>query len=695
MEFLLEINTEEMPASHIKSALSQLEERFQEELTDENVVVYRLQTHGTCRRLVVRGDFAPSQKDREEEVIGPPSSIAFLPEGKPTPAALGFAKAQSVSLDELEVIQTDRGEYLGLRKIEKGLPTQNILIKIVPQIISSLSFPKMMRWGENPFRFSRPIKNILCLFGQRSLSFSVGDVKTVDFTWGHKIFSPRKIKVKDYPEYESALKQNKVIVEERERQKIILNQAKKKLASLQAQLFTDEELLEKLTYDVEYPYVFLGSFPKVYLRLPIEILSTAMKEGQNLFTVVKGKRQLSRFVGVADNFQDPENLIRKGNERVLKARLEDAKFFWQQDLKTLLKEKSSQLKHVLFQEKLGSFEDKTKRLKKVVTYLSNKIGDKKIKKEMMLAAELSKADLLTEMVREFPSLQGKVGGLYAKEEGYPSSVWKAIYEQYQPLSLEEEPPSTLSGAILSVADKMDSIVGVLGIGIEVTGSKDPFGLRRNAHGVCKVILEKKFSLSFPRLLDILIKGYDDRLILPKDEIKNYCLGFFQNRLQYIYEREGYSYDLVKAALGAGMDDIYHSYLRLKSLDSLKDSSHFEPMILIAKRVNNILRDQPKYRINPDLFTEKEEKELYTTFSIIKKNVLPLITEGDYLRAQRFIFRMRSVINSFFDNVLVMAEEKKLRRNRLALLQGISQLFIQIADYSHVVVEGQNRSNPKF
>jgi glycyl-tRNA synthetase beta chain len=695
MEFLLEINTEEMPASHIKSALSQLDERFQKELTEEKVVVNRLQTHGTCRRLVVRGDFAPSQKDREEEVIGPPSSIAFSPEGKPTPAALGFAKAQNVSLDELKVIQTDRGEYLGLRKIEKGLPTQNILIKIVPQIISALSFPKMMRWGKNPFRFSRPIKNILCLFSQRPLSFSVGDVKTVDFTWGHKIFSPRKIKVKDYHEYESALKQNKVIVEERERKKIILNQAKKKLTSLKAQLFTDEELLEKLTYDVEYPYVFLGSFPKVYLRLPIEILSTAMKEGQNLFTVVKGKRQLSRFVGVADNFQDPENLIRKGNERVLKARLEDAKFFWQQDLKSPLKEKSSQLKHILFQEKLGSFEDKTKRLKKVVTYLGNKISDKKIKKELMLAAELSKADLLTDMVREFPSLQGKVGGLYAKEEGYSSSVWKAIYEQYQPLSLDEEPPSTLSGAILSVADKMDSIVGVLGIGIEVTGSKDPFGLRRNAHGACKVILEKKFSFSFPRFLDILIKGYGDRLILPKNEIKNYCLEFFQNRLQYIYEREGYSHDLIKAALVVGMDDIYHSYLRLKSLDTLKDSSHFEPMILIAKRVNNILRDQPKYRINPDLFTEKEEKELYTTFSIIKKNVLPLIAEGDYLRAQRFIFRMRSVINSFFDNVLVMTEEKRLRRNRLALLQGISKLFLQVADYSRVVVEGQNKSNPKF
>jgi glycyl-tRNA synthetase beta chain len=418
-----------------------------------------------------------------------------------------------------------------------------------------------------------------------------------------------------------------------------------------------------------------------------------MKEGQNLFSVVKNNRQLSRFLGIADNFQDAKSLIRRGNERVLKARLEDAKFFWDQDLKVSLRERFPQLKHILFQERLGSYEDKTRRLKKIVTYLASKIGDRKTKKEVVLAAELCKADLLTEMVREFPSLQGKVGGLYAKEEKYPLSVWKAIYEQYQPLSLDEESPSTLSGAILSLADKMDSIVGVVGIGIEVTGSKDPFGLRRNAHGVCKVILERKFSFSFSRLLDKVIKTYGERLTLSKDEIKNCCLGFFKNRLQYIYEKDGYRYDLVKAALEVDTDDIYHSYLRLEALDRLKDSSHFEPMILIAKRVNNILRGQPKYRINPDLFVEKEEKELHTTFSIIKKNVLPLINKGDYLRAQRFIFRMRSLINSFFDNVLVMAEDKKLRRNRLALLQGISKLLLQVADYSQVVVEGQNRSNP--
>lgn len=687
MEFLLEINTEEMPATHVKTALSQLEERFQQELSASNIDLYEIKTHGTCRRLIVVGDFAPYQKDREEEVIGPPKKVAFTSDGSPSPAAIGFAKAQGVSVSQLALIETEKGEYIGLRKIEKGKPTQEILKETIPQIISSLSFPKMMRWGEVSFRFSRPIKNILCMFDQKNLSFSVGGIATTDFTIGHKIYSPQKISIQSYSEYKKSMKENKVVVEQEERRKMILNQMEKELIPLEAQFLPDEQLMEKIIYDVESPYVILGDFPKEYLNLPIEVLSTAMREGQSLFSVVKGKKQLPFFLGVADAYRDTEGLIRKGNERVLKARLEDAKFFWGQDLKISLRERAGDLSRIIFQEKLGSYEDKVKRLKQIAAYLSDKIDEKKTTKDVIQAAELSKTDLLTEMVREFPSLQGKMGGLYAREEGYSACVWKAIYEHYQPLSLDDESPPTLPGAILSIADKLDSIVGAIGIGIEVSGSKDPFGLRRNAHGVCKIILERKFNFSFSRLLDKVLKVHGDCLEKSKDEVKDYCLVFFLSRLQYIYEREGYRYDLVKAALGADADNIYHSYLRLKALDSLKNSAHFEPMILIAKRVNNILRGQPLYRINPDLFFEKEEKDLYTTFTIIKKNILSLITRGDFSQAQRFIFRMRSTIDNFFDHVLVMAEDKRVRKNRLALLQGISKLLLQVADYSQVVVEG--------
>ncbi len=691
MEFLLEIHTEEMPPHHVKGALHQLQDLFVEELVANNLVDHKnrygsIHTYGTCRRLIVHGDFVERQLDKEEEVIGPPKAVAFAKDGSATPAAAGFAKSQGVAIDELEVITTKKGDYIGLRKIEKGRPIQDILNQVLPKIISSLSFPKMMRWRESPFRFSRPIKNILCLFEGKLLPFSAGGVGATDFTSGHKIFSPQKLKVHSFTEYKAKLKTNKVIIADHDRRRMIMKQIEQKLARFDAELFPDEQLLEKLTYDVEHPYVFVGSFPQEYLDLPLEVLSTAMKEGQNLFSVMKGKRQIPYFVGVADAYKDSKALIRTGNERVLKARLEDARFFWNQDLETNLKDRARGLDQVIYQENLGSYQDKTERLKKVVAYLSDRLEAREEKKTVIQAAEICKADLITDMVREFPSLQGKIGGLYAKEEGYPIPVWKAIYEHYQPVSLDDLSPSLLQGAILSIADKLDAIVGAVGWGVEVTGSKDPFGLRRNAQGVSKIILEKKLSFSFSRLLDKVIQTHGEKLDRDKAYIKSYILTFFANRLQYIFESEGFRYDLVKASLAPGIENIYHAYLRLKALDSLKDSPQFEPMILIAKRVNNILRGQAKFKVNEDLLLEKPERELHTTFSIIKDNVLPLIAKGDFAKVQRMIFRIRSTINSFFDHVLVMIDDKKLRRNRLAILQEISQLLDQIADYSQVVVE---------
>ncbi|MFC2163515.1 glycine--tRNA ligase subunit beta [Acidobacteriota bacterium] len=685
MEFLLEINTEEMPDSHIKTALDQLPQKIEEGLGASNIPVSRIKTYGTCRRLVVVGSFAPGQEDRVENVIGPPKAVAFDADGKPTAAAIGFAKKHDLAVGNLVVMRTERGEYAGARKIIKGKPTHYILGQLLPQVILSLSFPKMMRWSDSQLRFSRPLKNILCLFGGKPLNFSVGDITSCDYTFGHKIFFPEKVMVKSFAEYKKALAGLGVIVDPDHRKRIILRQIEKKLAALEAQVYPDNELLEKLTYDVESPYVILGQFPDEYLKLPIEVLSTAMREGQNLFSVIKGRRQLPYFIGVADTPKDAKGLITNGNERVLRARLEDAKFFWEQDSKIKLSKRAGDLDRVVYQEKLGSYQDKTQRLKKIASYLSGKLDAKLEKKQVVQAAELSKVDLLTDMVREFPSLQGRMGGLYAKEEGFPALVWKAVYEHYQPTSMEDTVPSSLNGAVLSIVDKLDSIVGALGIGVEVSGSKDPFGLRRNAQGICKIILEKKLDFSVRRLLDKTLKVFGDIFEESKDEIKKQCLDFFRGRLQYIYENQGYRYDLVNAALAPGIDNVYHTYLRLKALDSLKESAQFEPMILIAKRVNNILRDQPLYRINSELLFEKQERELYTTFSIIMDNVQAMIAQGEFVKAQRMVFRIKSSINSFFDHVLVMADDNQLRRNRLALLQSISKLLTQIADYSQIVI----------
>jgi glycyl-tRNA synthetase beta chain len=687
IEFLLEIRTEEMPASHIIYALSQLREKIEQETSASEIESSNIEVYGTCRRLIVTGRFEARQKDKVERFIGPPKSVAFLEDGSPSPAALGFAKSQGVDVKTLSVIETEKGEYLGLEKVLQGLLTRDVLAEALPRVIGSLSFPKMMRWGENTIRFSRPIKNILCLMDRAILPFSFSGISSNNRTNGHKILFPETENIETFQQYKSLLKQKKVIIDPEARKKIILDTAEKKLRALESQLFQDDVLLEKLTYDVEHPYVFLGSFPEDYLSLPIEVLSTAMKKGQNLFSVVKGSKQVPFFVGVADTFKDSKSLIKNGNERVLRARLEDAKFFWEQDLETPLKAKSERLDDIAFQEKLGSYAEKTKRLSKLVSYLADKLELKLEKKDLATASELCKADLLTEMVREFPSLQGNMGGLYAREEGYSPVIWKGIYEHYQPQSLEDNSPLSLGGAVLSIADRMDSIVGALGTGVEVTGSKDPFGLRRNAQGVCKIVMDKKLNFPFYRLLDKTIAVYGDRLEKGKDELKAYCIEFFTSRLQHIYESSGYRYDLINAALAPGIDRLNFAYLRLKALDSLKDSPQFEPLILIAKRVNNILRDLPNYKVNQELLFEKEERELYTTFAIIRDNTLPLLAKGDFARAQKMVFRIRSSINTFFDRVLVMSEDKRARRNRLALLQEISRLFNHLADYSKVVIEG--------
>ncbi len=692
MEFLLEIKTEEMPPAHVEEGLIRLREGLEAELQANGLVdadggCGSIRTYGTCRRLIVVGDLVARQQDREEMISGPPRSAAFSPDGEPTDAAFGFARAHGMRVEDLQVIASPRGEYVGFKQVVSGKAAPDILKSVLPGLIGRLSFPKMMRWGEMKFRFSRPIKTILCLCDGSPLPFEVAGVKASAFTFGHPLFAPGKIKVDSFRQYHSDLRKHKVIIDPEARKSRIQKLMQEKLEALGAECYPDEQLLHKLAMDAEYPYVFVGTFPEAYLKLPLEVLSTAMKVGQNLFSVVKGRRQLSMFLGVADGCDDSRTLVSKGNERVLKARLEDARFFWELDLKVPLKERAPELERVVFQEKLGSYADKAARLKQLAAYLADRLGARGEKGSVVEAAELCKVDLLTEMVREFPSLQGKAGGLYARREGYPAGTWKAVYEHYQPVSLVDPTPTTLNGAILSICDKLDTVVGTLGIGVAVTGSKDPFGLRRNAQGACMVILDAKLDFSFPRLLDRVIKLYGEGLDLSRPDLKTMCLDFFRGRLQYIFERMGFRYDLINAALASGLPNIRHAFLRLKALDGFKDSPHFEAMILTAKRVNNILKGQPSHRVNAGLFRDKAERELFTMVEIIRDNTQPLIAQGEFAKAQRIVFRIRSCVDDFFDHVMVMTDDRQLRRNRLALLQSVSRLLDQIADYSQIVIQG--------
>jgi glycyl-tRNA synthetase beta chain len=688
MEFLLELLAEELPPSHVRSALEQLDVRFRQELDSARIGVRTLRSLGTPRRLVVTGDFAASQEEREVIVTGPPRSVGLAADGTFTAAAKGFARSQGVPETALETVTTPKGEYLGLKKRSAGTPTAAVLSETVPRVLGSLAFPKTMRWGTNPFRFSRPVHGLLCVFNGEVLDVTFANVKAGTATVGHRILSPARVEAKAFAEYKDRLAGNGVIVDPDERKTVILSQIEARLADIQATVLPDPELLDELIFSVEHPLVILGAFPASFLSLPLEVLSTAMRKHQKFFSVVRDRRQLPYFLGVADAREDPQGFIRSGNERVLRARLADARFFWEQDRKVPLAERAAALGSVVFQEKLGSYEDKAQRLKKIVTYLCGKLDAAGSKDDAVKAAGLSKADLLTEMVKEFPTLQGRMGGLYAREEGYSAAMAQAIYEHYQPVGLDDESPPSLAGAVLSLADKLDSTVGVLGLGIEVSGSSDPFGLRRNAHGVCKVILDKKFRFSFPQLVDRVIAAYGDRLSLKREDAKRATLDFFAGRLRFILERRGFRYDLVSAALGPGLERIPDVLFRVQALDSLKAGPQFEPFILMAKRITNILRDQPRARVSPELFVEKEERELFSTFSIVEHNVTPMIASGDFGRAQGIIFKLQPVLNTFFDRVLVMAEEKELRQNRLGLLQAIHRMLAQAADYSQVVVEGE-------
>lgn len=689
MELLLEIMTEELPSSHVRSALSQLQDRLRQEFQAARIPVHSLRTLGTCRRLVVVADLEAGQPDEEEVVTGPPRQVAVQADGSFSQAALGFARSQGVPVESLEVIKTARGEYLGFRRLKKGRRTEEIIAEIFAAVINSLSFPKNMRWGEKSFRFSRPIKNLLCLFAGR-VALELAGLKSSNRTRGHFIHSPAEFEVGNFEDYRRLLKEHFVMVEPEERKQSIERQFQEKLTGRQAEVYPDEALLERLLWNVECPLVIMGSFPDDYLGLPLEVLSTAMREGQKLFSVVSGRKQLPLFLGIADAPADPRNFIVSGNERVLKARLEDARFFWNNDLKVNLADRIPGLKNVVFQEKLGSYAEKIERLQKLVAYLADRLEFKKEKKDMVEAARLCKADLLTDMVREFPELQGKMGGLYSREQGWSETVSRAIYEHYLPEVLEDPVPATAAGAVLSLADKLDTVVGVFGLGISISGSSDPFGLRRQALSICKIILEKKFQLSLHRLLDKAISLLADRLTVPRDRLKASLLEFMTGRLRFILEKQGYRYDLVNAALGPGIEYPVRTEARLKALNELKESQNFEQFILMVKRVKNIVKEPPRVRLNSALLKEKEEKELYSALKIIKKNVEEMLARNDFASAQKMIFRLQPPLNNFFEGVLVMAEDKKVRNNRLALLSQILELTGELADYSQVVVESENR-----
>ncbi|HTM48195.1 MAG TPA: glycine--tRNA ligase subunit beta [Bryobacteraceae bacterium] len=652
LPFLLEIGTEEIPDWMIPGALENLRSLFEEALAKASVSPQSVRVDGTPRRLTLRADGVPErQADSEDLITGPPKSA-------PAGAVAGFAKKQGIPVDALQLQSTPKGEYYGyIRKIE-GRAVRQIVADALPELILKIYFPKTMYWtGKTGPRFIRPIRWIVALLGEEVVPFELAGVKSGNASGGHRVLGKASFPV-TIAGYEAALQENGVLLSADARRAKICSE----IAALHAHPRPDSSLEDTLVYLTEYPTAILGGFDPQFLALPKEVLITVMKHHQKYFSVEDGEGNLApHFIAVMNTAADPDGLVRRGNERVLRARFNDARFFWNTDQRKKLADRLGDLANVTFQAKLGSYLAKTDRMKE----LAGQIGGDA---HAIRAAELSKCDLTTELVKEFTELQGVIGGLYARAQGEPEEVAQAIYDHYKPVSMEDSIPSTRAGQLVSLADKLDTLRGCFAIGMIPTGSRDPFALRRAAQGVVKILVEGKLDLQLAELLN-----NDAQL-----------MEFVLDRVRYYFkEIRGFKYDEVNAALAAGSNSLVDLENRLAAVQAVRPTENFEPLAASFKRIRNILL-QAQFSgggaVQPALLEPGPEADLHTDFERVRREA----AGADYRRALETIASLRPKVDLFFDKVLVNAPDPKVRRNRLALLHAILTESSTIADFSEIV-----------
>ena len=682
-ELLLEIGTEEIPAGFVPQALTDLESLAKRELETSRIDFNGVRTLGTPRRLVlVIESVSENQRDEEIKKIGPSKQAAFDSKGNPTKAAIGFAKSQSVPVESLTIIQTEKEEYACAVKKESGKPTPELLSSLLPKWILSIPFQKSMKWADVAIHFARPIHWILALFGGEVVPFEVGNILSGKITYGHRFMHPGPIAVKDFESYLHETNGASVIVDPLKRKKKIEDEMIREGAGVSGRVLRDEDLLKEVNFLVEYPVALCGAFDSGFLSLPKEILIHSMKEHQRYFPVADDHGQLLPHFVCISNIQ-PKNreIVVKGNEKVLKARLSDAVFFFEDDLKVPLDKRVEQLKKVVFQAKLGTSYEKVMRFKQLALWMTERI-DPGLRERVERASHLCKADLVTGMVGEFPKLQGIVGREYARLSKERPEVAEAIYEHYLPGFAGDRLPSGPVGDIVSVADKMDTIVGCFGVGLVPTGTADPFGLRRQALGIIRIILEKKYSLSLRGLVEESERQLKEKMERPAEQVKEEVLDFFRVRYQNFLLDKEYPFDVTDAVLSVSFDELFDVQGRIDAIRKAREWKDFESIVVAFRRAMNILKGSPpKREVNPSLFTEPAEQNLYQSFVKAKEKIGLHLNKRDYPAALMEMVQMKKPIDAFFDGVMVMVEDEKIRNNRLALLDEIGKLFLRIADFS--------------
>ncbi|MDO9574865.1 MAG: glycine--tRNA ligase subunit beta [Candidatus Contubernalis sp.] len=688
-DLLLEIGTEEIPARFMEPVLKQMEQIATNLFGENRIVFNNVKTFGTPRRLTLLMEgVGEKQADLEEQKKGPAKNAAFDSQGKPTRAAEGFAKSQGVSVEDLLVKDFQGGDYVFAVKRVKGQDSRSLLPSIMQVIIKELHFPKPMYWSSKDFRFARPIRWLLALYGEEVVGFPMADLESGRFTYGHRFLAPGPFEVKDIPNYFQIMKDSFVMLDRDKRRSLIREQAEEAAGNLGGTVHLDEELLEEVNYLVEYPRAVVGEFSPDYLEIPKEVLITSMQSHQRYFPVVGEKGLMPNFITISNAREDIKGNIKMGNERVLRARLADARFFYLEDQKTTPKQYVEKLKSVLFQEGLGTMLEKTKRLTQISGYMADRLGlAAEDKKTAARIAHLCKYDLLTNMVYEFPEVQGVMGREYALLAGETQEVSSGIYEHYLPRFAGDDLPESLTGSLVSIADKIDNIVGCFGIGIQPTGSQDPYALRRQALGIVYILLDSEISLSLPELIGEVVDYYSSqKLKKDKEEIITEVMEFLRQRIRNIFLEKGLRYDLIDAVLSSGFDVVPHAYKRAVSLSEEIDNPAFSRLMTAYTRTANLAKNAPTDEpVDSSLLEELAEKELHETFQLIFRTVAERLSAQDYEEVMAQFAKMQEPVDKFFDQVMVMVEDEKVKNNRLNLLREIRDMFHKFADFGKIVI----------
>lgn len=682
-DLLIEIGTEELPPKSLKRLATAFHQEVSNALKEHNLDFTEANWHATPRRLaLIVTELATSQADKQQQRRGPAISAAFDDEGKPTRATEGFAKSCGVAVDQLDTIETEKGSWLVFDTIVKGKQTHELIPDIVTTALKRLPIAKRMRWGDSDVEFVRPIKWIILLLGEETITCEIMGVASGQQTLGHRFHHPDAIAIQHASEYLTALKENgKVLADYNERRLLIQTQVEAVAKENKGEMVIDPDLLDEVTALVEWPVAFIGNFDPDFLRLPKEVLISSMQEHQRYFPVIdKQGKLLPCFISVANIESKEPDLIKQGNERVIQPRLSDAAFFWDRDRKHGLANHISGLTKVVYQKELGTLHEKSERLGNIMSALANSVDfDTQLGKR---ASELCFCDLLTDMVYEFPELQGIMGKYYAEADNEDANVAIALEEFYQPRFAGDDLPTTALGQCLAISEKIDTLVGIFSIGKPPTGDKDPFGLRRSAIGLLRIIIECKLDIDLKTLLNTAIDNFPEAIKAksPRDDI----FAFLMERLRHYYLEEGINNDAFESVLAINTSQPLDFHHRLNAVTEFRKLAEAESLAAANKRIGNILKKSElkvDNNIDEALLQEEAEITLASSLKDYQARVTPMLKNRDYKSALTELAGLRESVDNFFDNVMVMCEDNATKMNRLALLNSLNALFLETADIS--------------